>query len=759
MLRKLLGILLAVSVIFGCVPVLAYTDVASDRADYEAIHRLGDLGIVSGYDDGSFLPQNTITRAEFARLVVSALGKDTEARSMGYNAAFGDVESGLWSAPYINYVTAQGIVSGYADGYFRPEQTISFAESLTILLRVIDYKEDTVGYYWPDNYVDAARTLGISDGLYYENGTAITRGDAAIMIDRMIFTDLCGREDNILLENAGYKVVRDAVVLSGGREVKLSDSNTYTSKMTIEASSGQFADYAVLDKSSNLVALKTTGKGANTSKYSMSVYVNSVADSTVSYVSNGKTGSYRCDSGFTVYNNGVKQTFSQAKASLGAGCDLTFYGERDGVWDFAVISEEELTPVLATHSYADNSNNLEGIAINTAGLTVYRDGKMAALSDIAVNDVVYYNTKSNVMDVYSKKATGIYYEAKPSKSAVEIVTVGGKDYEIGTGGAAAMLGANPNSFEIGDRVTLLLGKNDKAVFAVELSGAGTADYGVVLSTGEQVAQSGINEGSTEIYADIFMTDGETHRIATATDYDHMIGSMVRVDYENTKAKLTKSGTTSGYVGTLDTKNRTLNGKDILKNAVVIQRTAYDDYDYAECELLDLSTMTAKEITDKQLLAVVSAGGFGDISIIYVDNLESTADFGVMSKVEEVTRGEDTSYHYTIYSNGTEKTYSPNFGVSGLKRGTPVLFKITGSDSDTIKKLFKIADGAVADCDGSRIKIGNKVYNLAPDVQVIRLSSLGAVSVDELTNGNISSAAIYSDTSANSACVIRIITVE
>lgn len=759
-IKKTLALLLCMATMLTSITAFAYNDVAYTDKAYEAIQRLGDLGIVSGYGDGSFGVNNTITRAEFARIIVSALGKETEAKSMGFTSAFFDVAiSSSWCAPYVNYVSSQKIVLGYPDGSFQPNKTISFAECLTIILRVLDYKEDTVGYYWPNNYVDAARALGISRGMAYNAQDAITRGDAALMIDRALFSDLNGQENKTLLEKAGYTVVRDVVVVdseNGGKDVRLSDSKTYSSKMTLAARVGLFADYAVIDKSSNLVALKSDTESAVTEQ--MSVYVNAVTDNTISYISNGKTGSYTFTSGFEVYSDGTKQTFSQAKTGIKAGTDITFYGEGGG-WSFAVIGGGDVEPVIARRDYTIADTSLEGIDINTSGLTVYRDGKAAVISDIAINDVVYYNTRSNVMDVYSKKVTGIYYDAKPSKSFVETVTVGGKSYEIGYEAAAKALGANEGSFEIGERVTLLLGKDGKAVFATELSDTVYENYGVVVGVGTQIAEAGLNEGSTEVYADIFMPDGEVHKIVTITDYKYMIGQLVHIGYEGTKAKLTTKQKQSGMSGELDIQNRTLNGNTILKNAVVIQRTAYAEEKSAACEILTLETMTAKKIEDKNLLNIALGNAFGDIAIIYVENVETTAGFGVVSDV--VTNSKDAVTGYGIYSDGREEAYNPNFTVAGLSVTDPVMFKITGSDSDTLKKLFRITSGAIVAADSSRIKVGDRVYQLSPDVQIVNVGNLSeftTVSIDELISGNIGKVTLYSDTSATGACVIRVITV-
>ena len=722
---KIIATVAAVASVSCISTFAAYTDVTQNDYCYESVTRLGDMGIISGYEDGSFKPGATITRAEFARIIVSAANKENEAKSTGFIASFADVPSGLWSAPYINYVSANGIVSGYSDGSFRPDKTISFAECLTIMMRVLGYKEDTVGYFWPDNYVNAANSLGISSDMPYGVNQPVTRSDAAMMLDRALFSEISGVGDKTLLEVSGYSVLKDTVVLDSGsanssmsfNEVKLTDSKTYNSKMSFNVKPGQFADYTVLDKNGYIVAMKITGEGINRAAESMAVYVNGITDNTVNYISNGVTGSYRFDNSFTVYNEGKESTFSQVKASLTPGTDITFYGESAGVWSFAVISDGDVKPVIARRNYTASDNNLEGIGIVHNGLTVYRDGKSALLSDVATNDVVYYNTKTNVMDVYSKKVTGIYYDAQPSKAYVESVTVGGKSYEIGNEEAANSLNATSGSFDIGDRVTLLLGKNNKAVFAVDLADVTSDSYGVVLGVGEQTAQSGENEGSAELYADIFMSDGESHRIVTDKEYKEAIGKLVRITYENKKAKLTAQGKPNSGWGVLDKTNRTLDGKALTKDVVIYQRTAYESEKTAGCMLLELETMTAKEIGASQLLGIVNANSFGDVSVLFVEKVETTALFGIINGT--VKGGEGTISGYRIYANGSENEYQTNMNAAGLGVGIPVSYELAGGRIEKISKLFKIKEGQVKAADASRIRVGEAVYNVSPDVEIIK----------------------------------------
>lgn len=751
-MKKLLALALALIFVFSSISALAYSDVPASGEMSEAVTRLGDLGIVSGYTDNTYRPGNNLTRAEFARMMVSALGKDKEAKALSNMSVFSDVKSGSWSAPYINYVASMGIVSGYLDGTYKPNQNITYAECVTILLRCLNFMENTVGYYWPTNYVEAAKTEGIGAGMNYGAYDAITRGDAAIMIDRAIFSEFNG-EERILLENSGYRVIRDAVVIeSGDGTVRLSDSNTYTEKMTSTPKKGQFASYAVIDEDGYLIALSGANSEVSSAKANMPVYVTAVTGNTVSYISNGIAGSYTFSGGFTVYVDGMKTTYQGA--NMKAGCDLTFYGDSFGAWNFAVVDTLGNDPKLSSKNYTDSDTAFEGIALNKKTLTVYRDGSLAEISDIKKNDVVYFNELTNVMDVYTKKVTGIYYDAMPSKTYVEKVKVAGAEYTVGSSQAALKLSASPGSYEIGERITLLLGKNDEVQFVVELSDAAVSNYGVVLSTGTETGDT----GATERYANIFMSDGETHKITVKSDASGYIGKLVNITYKDSLATLSLAKKPSGLSGTLNKTERTLNGKTILKEAVIIQRTRFEEGKVAECEVLNLATMTAKSISDTQILGAAVANGFGDIALLYVEDVETTSEFGIVSGITKLTDGG----RYEIFQNGFESEYSANFFVSGLSVGTPVEFSVGSAGLLELKKLYKIASGAVNAADDSRIMIGSTVYELSPEVVVIDVSTIGeykTVSLEDLKDGTIKNAAVYSDTSSTNEAVIRVITVK
>ena len=153
--------MLAVMILVGIMPasVNSYTDVSLYNSCYESALTLQDLGIISGYEDGSFRPYDNITRAEFTKIVVCMMDKEKEAKTLNAPPAFNDVERGSWASAYISYAVQKNILSGYSDGTFGPNKNISFSEAVTILLRAASYKEEDVGYFWPNNYIDAAASM------------------------------------------------------------------------------------------------------------------------------------------------------------------------------------------------------------------------------------------------------------------------------------------------------------------------------------------------------------------------------------------------------------------------------------------------------------------------------------------------------------------------------------------------------------------------------------------------------------------------
>ncbi|MCD1147757.1 S-layer homology domain-containing protein [Peptoniphilus sp. KCTC 25270] len=116
-----------------------YPDVAMDQWHYEAVGYMSEMNIVEGYQDGTFQPNAPITRAEFATM---ASRFDELAKTGGAN--FIDVENNHWALAYINSAATKGWVNGYPDGTFKPNQSITRAEVVTVTNRMLNRKADEV---------------------------------------------------------------------------------------------------------------------------------------------------------------------------------------------------------------------------------------------------------------------------------------------------------------------------------------------------------------------------------------------------------------------------------------------------------------------------------------------------------------------------------------------------------------------------------------------------------------------------------------
>ncbi len=117
--------------VFAVVSEKPFTDVFAANQYSEAINYLYENGIIDGYTDGTFKPENEINRAEFLKILVAA--KIGEPDAVQYNNCFTDVKTD-WYAPSVCYAKSVEWIVGYEDGSFKPEQTITKVEALKMIL-------------------------------------------------------------------------------------------------------------------------------------------------------------------------------------------------------------------------------------------------------------------------------------------------------------------------------------------------------------------------------------------------------------------------------------------------------------------------------------------------------------------------------------------------------------------------------------------------------------------------------------------------
>lgn len=198
-MKRVLPAALALTVALSAVPVFADTtdrpilispnpmaksDVVGTEYE-EAVKKLLADGVVSGYSDGSFQPENPITRAEVCAMLIKAGEKaatgsaDAAGESAAAGAAFSDLDKAPWAESFIGKAADYGIVSGYTDGTFKPTNNITNNELASMIVKAAGVKSGDITGGWPEGFVNKAKELGA----VIKTGDALaTRGDVAVAI-------------------------------------------------------------------------------------------------------------------------------------------------------------------------------------------------------------------------------------------------------------------------------------------------------------------------------------------------------------------------------------------------------------------------------------------------------------------------------------------------------------------------------------------------------------------------------------------------
>ena len=140
-MKKTLGIIAAFGIfLFTPFCAAAYSDVANLHENYVAITYLSEEGIVKGYNDGTFKPEQLVNRAEALKIILEGSGIETSAEVQ--TIPYSDVKAGEWYAQYVMGATTLGIVSGNPDGTFAPARNVARAEFMKMILLTNAFKAD-----------------------------------------------------------------------------------------------------------------------------------------------------------------------------------------------------------------------------------------------------------------------------------------------------------------------------------------------------------------------------------------------------------------------------------------------------------------------------------------------------------------------------------------------------------------------------------------------------------------------------------------
>jgi len=222
-MKKFLSLVLALVMTMSLVTVAgaSFTDAADVNYD-EAVDVMTALEVVGGYADGSFNPEGTLTRGAAAKIICNILvGPETAATLVANAAPFADVPANHTFAGYIAYCVNEGIISGYADGTFRPAATLTGYAFMKMLLGAIGYNSAVyTGTNWAINVAKDVVNADLDNGLEgkFNGNKALTREEACLYAFNALNAYTASYSEGSKVTVGGVEVV------TGAGDVEVSDT-------------------------------------------------------------------------------------------------------------------------------------------------------------------------------------------------------------------------------------------------------------------------------------------------------------------------------------------------------------------------------------------------------------------------------------------------------------------------------------------------------------------------------------------------------
>ena len=204
MKRRAISLLLAACMMCGLLTVGA-SAASSDATG--AVETMKALGIMVGDETGNMNLSGNVTRAQFVKMMTAASTyRDSVGAGYGYSL-FKDVKSDHWASEYIKLAVEQGWITGYVDGTFRPNNTVTLEEACTALLRMLGYDSSSLAGTFPT--AQLSKAVGLLDGMTATRGQKLTRSDCVSLFNNLLTAETS--EGAVYATTLGYTVTNGEV--------------------------------------------------------------------------------------------------------------------------------------------------------------------------------------------------------------------------------------------------------------------------------------------------------------------------------------------------------------------------------------------------------------------------------------------------------------------------------------------------------------------------------------------------------------------
>jgi hypothetical protein len=537
-----------------------FTDIKDQSVLYGA-ETLRMLGVVDGVGDNRFSPDTSLTRAQFCKMAVVIQGQGSLADSYMSRTIFPDVKASHWARGYINLMASSQnpLLRGFSDGTFRPDAQLTYAQAVTILIRLLGYSDADAGMQWPKGYIDLAGRIGLLKGLEgHSVEGSVTRGDTV-----KLFINLLNAQTKA---GAAY-IAGIGTATAGAILFKYDDELLYTSKGSFPVK-GDMND-TFIGKMGTLV---TDSKGkvltflVDSESSSQTAVLSQIQ---ADWIITDKDVKYTVEATTKLYVNNLEQTYSSYWININKGSGAVLYFDKDGKLSTISVSTAQAGSVAVVKS-SDFREAAAALTKNATGYTVLKNGFTAAVSDAKLYDVAVYDAQSKVLTLTDNKVTGCYENAGPNTVSPETVTVLGHKFTVLESARNDL-----TAFNVGDEITLLPTADNS------VAGVLSADTLKVEMVGILRPSSNANEvkidliGSLPTGDDLTKLGGITVTGKSAYAPASYVGELVylRSYTQSGSVMLSISLLTSSITGSLYVNERKLGVTRLSSNVKVFERVS------------------------------------------------------------------------------------------------------------------------------------------------------------------------------------------
>ena len=584
MKRRIITFLLAVCMTVSLLAVPAgaasgatvtFSDIG-DRSTAMAVESLRLLGVLDGYGDGTFRPGTVLNRAQFCKMAVYAMNGSSELSRYRTVTIFPDVKPSHWAAAYIN-MAAKGkdIISGYADGRFHPDRTVTVGQAVTILMRMLGYKDEDIGGIWPDSYMAEAATVGLTEGVSTNGSAGLTRAQAARLFLNLLRTQTKegGTTFASTLGQTVQGVLLSADTEGGEGRLRLS-TGTYTlteGKASNGMLNGMKGTLIVDSKSGRALTFVPEDLGSSKTVVLASAKATEMTDTS------GNTYTVKSDT--QVFQNGEASSWGEAYTWLNAGTSVTLYLDAAGNVDYVFVGGGGNATSAVIVYEKGSTAGFASLAGGATGYTIYKNGVRASSGDMRKYDVATYSAVTNSIRVSDTRITGYYEDCAPNPSEPSKITVLGHEFNVLPSAMQTV-----SKFRPGDQITLLLTEDNQVAGAVEATGT--------TASGNAIGIAEVSSGSATVNLLCGIQVKGSVKLS-ASDVERLNGQLVRVS-SSKKDGLSLTRLTGGVSGDLDVENGKLGSRELAENVIIFQN------DGSGLTAISLSQITEAKVPSSQI---------------------------------------------------------------------------------------------------------------------------------------------------------------